>query len=874
MIIDIVLVYAAGRGGLEDVITSVSQGLAKRGHRVRVIQSYPSQNLQWEESLPEFHYYGMKNNLNSETIQSLAFGYENLLMDIGKPDLVLATHAPSLSYICRSALADVPGKTCPVISWLHAPPEYFGNADLLKYSDAHFAISSQIEKSIEKNVFPGHPLFYIGNPVKINNNLIYRSKDKLELIFIGRIHQHDKRLDILLRGLQFLDGDWRLRLIGEGPDEAQIKELSTELGINSNIEWLGWQENPWETIDEASLLVLSSDYEGFGLVLVEALSRGIPVVSTSCSGPLDIVEDGKNGWLYPIGDYKALGSILNDIISGKKILPTPETCVNSVKRFDTEEVINNIQIVVDIYKNNEVSNNVNNNYLAKDNYYQFSTSIKNILTKTIQGIEYLGTTRNCVDHTLLEKLFTSSFLNVLNIDKNELNVEDENIKAFVCYPKVEYINYHFSKARVKFLLINKGISQNEPVHEKLKYHAKLVNDEGVWKIDGLELLEQSTSVVKNTIENTKKKILLVKTNNFGSNTLALYKNVPAKFKEDYDIELINQSTSEDYINKVKNADVLVLTEANVTVDKNYTSTNQIIVELWHGFPFKVMGYADKNESNLNFVSDRWKQIDYMVSYSTLYNQLMYECLHMDPDIVQITGMPRNDLLLNSVSNNKDILERIFSLDTSGKSIAFFMPTYRKVMFNDRQETSLVRENLFGLKNFSYEELNIFLKQNNIELFIKLHPIEERMYQDQLIGNFEHLHIITDSILFENNLDLYELLGATDILLTDYSSVFFDYLLLNKPLMFLPVDKEEYSDNRGFILSDYERWTPGPKIYNQQDLQVNMLQNLSNPELYKSNREEIRDLVHQYTTNDSSKRVWEFIQKISSGENVLAQRMEL
>mgnify|MGYP001039481408 CR=1 FL=1 len=874
MIIDIVLVYAAGRGGLEDVITSVSQGLAKRGHRVRVIQSYPSENLKWEESLPEFHYYGMKNNLNSETIQSLTLGYEKLLKEIGKPDVVLATHAPSLSYICRSAIASVPGKNCPVISWVHAPPEYFGNTDLLKYSDAHLAISSPIEQSIERSIYPDHPVFYIGNPVKVNKNSIKRSEDKLELIFVGRIHQHDKRLDILLRGLQYVKGEWRLRLIGEGPDEAEIKELSIKLGIDSNIEWLGWQENPWEIIDEASLLVLSSDYEGFGLVLVEALSSGIPVVSTSCSGPLDIVEDGKNGWLYPIGDYKALGSIVNDIISGKKILPTPETCINSVKRFDTEEVINKIQVILDFYVNKDGSNNVNNNYLAKDNYYQFSTSIKNILTKTIQGIEYLGTTRNSINENLLEKCFTTSFLSALNLDKKELYIEDENIKAFVCYPKVEYINYQFSKARVQFLLINKGISQQEQVNEKLNYHAKLVNDEGIWKIDGLELIELSPSAVKKTIENKKKKILLVKTNNSGSNTLALYKNVPEDFKEIYDIELVNQSTSESYINKVKNADILVLTEANVTVDKKYSNTSQIIVELWHGFPLKSMGYADKNESNLNFVSDRWKQIDYMVSYSTLYNQIMYECLHMDPDIFQITGMPRNDLLLNSVNDDRKILANLFSLDTSNEKIAFFMPTYRKVMFNGRQDTSLVRNNLFGLENFSYEDLNIFLKKNNIELFIKLHPIEEIMYQDQGIGDFEHLHIITDAILSENNLDLYEIIGVSDMLLTDYSSVFFDYLLLNKPLIFLPVDKQEYSENRGFILTDYNQWTPGPKVYNQQDLQDNMLQNLRNPELYKSEREGIRDKVHQYTTNDSSERVWQFIRDINISENVMRQRTEL
>ncbi|CAI9385716.1 MULTISPECIES: CDP-glycerol glycerophosphotransferase family protein [Bacillaceae] len=867
MIIDIVLVYAVGRGGLEDVITTVSQGLVNRGHRVRVIQSYPSKNLDWENTLPEHYYYGMKNNINNETIQSLSLGYERLLQKIGKPDIVLATHAPSLSFICRSAIASVPGKMCPIISWLHAPPEYFGNTDLLRYSDAHLAISSQIGKSIKKNIYLDNPILNIGNPVKVRDTEpIRRSKDKLELIFIGRIHQHDKRLDILLRGLANLEGDWRLRLIGDGPDRDLMRDLSIELGIDSKLKWLGWMDNPWENVEEASLLVLSSDYEGFGLVLVEALSRGIPVVSTSCSGPLDIVEHGINGWLYPIGDSKELEVILSDIIKGKRILPSTETCINSVQRFDTEEVINNVEMVLNYYTNGEGSNNSENNYLAKDNYFQFTTSVKNILRNTIKGVEYLGTTHKLLNKNLLREYFTLNFLDAIEKDLSHPN-SDENIEAMVCYPKLEFINYQFTRAKVRFILANKGISNHVSVNERLNYSAKIVNELGIWKIDGLSLLDEESPARIIYNEKVKKKILLVKTNNSGSNTLALFKDIPEVIKNNFDIELVTQNTSENYQYKVKNADILVLTEANVTIRKKYANTNQIIIELWHGFPLKSMGYADKNEDNLNLISDRWNQIDYMISYSQLYNNLMFRCLHMDPDLFHITGMPRNDLLLNS-DNKVEGFNKLYSMDLSNKKIAFYMPTYRQVMYSGRVDTSLSRKNIFGLPDFDYEEFNQFLKINGIELFIKLHPIEERLYQEQQIDSFEHIHIITDASLSENNLDLYEILGISDILITDYSSVYFDYLLKNKPIIFIPIDKQEYSENRGFILSDFEVWTPGPKIFNQQALQNNMIKNLDNPDLYKNERERICNQVHYYKEAGSSKRVWKLIQDISNGTKIV------
>ena len=94
-----------------------------------------------------------------------------------------------------------------------------------------------------------------------------------------------------------------LLLIGEGRDQAALEQLAEELGIRSSVHFLGFCSNPFPYIRQAEMLVLSSRYEGFGMVLGEAMALGTPVISTDCpTGPRDLLEDGKGGLLVPVGD--------------------------------------------------------------------------------------------------------------------------------------------------------------------------------------------------------------------------------------------------------------------------------------------------------------------------------------------------------------------------------------------------------------------------------------------------------------------------------------------------------------------------------------------------------------------------------------------
>jgi glycosyltransferase involved in cell wall biosynthesis len=102
-----------------------------------------------------------------------------------------------------------------------------------------------------------------------------------------------------------------LSIVGQGGLLEELEKLAGELSISGNVQFVGFSDEPSAWMESADLLVLSSHYEGFGNVLVEAMSVGTPVVSTDCkSGPREILEDGKYGKLVPVGDAEALAQAI------------------------------------------------------------------------------------------------------------------------------------------------------------------------------------------------------------------------------------------------------------------------------------------------------------------------------------------------------------------------------------------------------------------------------------------------------------------------------------------------------------------------------------------------------------------------------------
>jgi glycosyltransferase involved in cell wall biosynthesis len=112
----------------------------------------------------------------------------------------------------------------------------------------------------------------------------------------------------------------KLVILGEGPDRSRLEKLVVGLGLCDDVALPGFDENPYSAMRHATAFVLSSLYEGFGNVLVEALAVGTPVVSTRCPvGPDEIITDGVTGLLVPPADDEALAQSILRILDDSEL---------------------------------------------------------------------------------------------------------------------------------------------------------------------------------------------------------------------------------------------------------------------------------------------------------------------------------------------------------------------------------------------------------------------------------------------------------------------------------------------------------------------------------------------------------------------------
>lgn len=128
----------------------------------------------------------------------------------------------------------------------------------------------------------------------------------------------------------------RLRIAGTGEMLQPLRALSEELGISPRVEFLGTVEDMTSFLRSADVFAFSSTQEAFGLVLVEALSQAVPIVSTNCrSGPSEIITDGVHGRLVPVGDAHAFAGALVEVLADP---PSPQTLLARAAEFEPAPV--------------------------------------------------------------------------------------------------------------------------------------------------------------------------------------------------------------------------------------------------------------------------------------------------------------------------------------------------------------------------------------------------------------------------------------------------------------------------------------------------------------------------------------------------------
>lgn len=145
------------------------------------------------------------------------------------------------------------------------------------------------------------------------------------ILGVGRLNAQ-KNFGNLLAAFARVPAPTRLMVLGEGEERAALEAETARLGLGDRVRWPGFVDNPFRYLARASVVALSSDFEGLPTVLIEALACGAPVVSTDCpSGPREILDGGKWGRLVPVRDPAALGDAINATLAEPRTPPPPES---------------------------------------------------------------------------------------------------------------------------------------------------------------------------------------------------------------------------------------------------------------------------------------------------------------------------------------------------------------------------------------------------------------------------------------------------------------------------------------------------------------------------------------------------------------------
>ncbi len=272
---------------------------------------------------------------------------------------------------------------------------------------------------------------------------------------------------------------------------------------------------------------------------------------------------------------------------------------------------------------------------------------------------------------------------------------------------------------------------------------------------------------------------------------------------------------------------------NATFPAYFTKKpSQIYINTWHGTPLKYMGLDIPN--NLVGTQNTIKNFlnsDYIISpnaHTTKIFKSAYKLDNINDEAILEVGYPRIDATINS-SNNK-LLEKLKS-QYSGidqKPILLYSPTWRGDNVNNPEDN--IQEII--------EIVNKLNKSTNYNILLKVHPFIFRHAKN---------HKELNQYLVDDNIDTNELLAIIDILVTDYSSIFFDFLVTKKPILFYVPDIKSYDLNRGLYLDSNS--LPGPSLGNLDQL-IEAINNID--DTYKEFNENYNDYYEKFVSLNDGK----------------------
>lgn len=274
---------------------------------------------------------------------------------------------------------------------------------------------------------------------------------------------------------------------------------------------------------------------------------------------------------------------------------------------------------------------------------------------------------------------------------------------------------------------------------------------------------------------------------------------------------------------------------------------QTVVNLWHGCGYKASRNKDKKWFNISVLINSGKMIfDYVLVPGEAFIETKSEFFRCAKEKILPIGYPRYDLFQEGCNVWPQVCAA-WKIKP-GSRVVIWMPTYRQTGDASYKEGSMKNQYWLPLlrNDNDLRKLDKLCTEKNISLIIKKHRSQSVFKRDN--NAVESIYFIDDTDLRKWNIQLYSILSYTDALITDYSSIAIDYLLLDKPIGFTLDDYEEYKALRGFVFDDALNYMPGHHIYEMKQLETFFDDIYQKNDIYKEKRQSLLPSMHNPSEN--------------------------
>jgi CDP-glycerol glycerophosphotransferase (TagB/SpsB family) len=271
------------------------------------------------------------------------------------------------------------------------------------------------------------------------------------------------------------------------------------------------------------------------------------------------------------------------------------------------------------------------------------------------------------------------------------------------------------------------------------------------------------------------------------------------------------------------------------------SRRKLFVNLWHGMPVKRLTQEPGVAA---------RQTDVLTVTSDLHGRHIADSWQLDPAKVHVTGLPRNDRMVRASTRARPetLAQRV-----GDRPLVVWLPTYRESVTGEIRRDGTEFGNAFELPGATVDSVAELAGRLGVHLVVKLHPMSPR----RSLGEHGDLSVWDERALDEHRVTLYELLGHADVLVTDHSSVWVDYLLLDRPMVFSIADLDAYATTRGHYFAPLEEHLPGPVVSDLGALGATLSQVMHDAETvarWAATRAGLRPVHHRWLDDGSAERV--------------------